>query len=446
MIKEEIIVLLDKLILKMNENKVDDVCIYLSNNNGVNINIYESEVDKLSIYDENLIFVEGNYNGYLGYTYIGKLEEDLFIEYVKNIIETSKVNNIVFDKVNFVENIKNENEYSFKEYHEIIDDLKNIETYILNLNKNIKRVMECSYSHNVNKIMLKNNKGIEMVDCSHYVYSGIEVAVKDGVKVENNHAFKIDKSFDNINLKEIADEAVSEALDKLIITNIETGNYPVILRNNVVAEMIASYIPIFGGDRIVKDLTLLKGKLGRKIATSKLNIIESPMLECGLVSRTFDDEGTKTFDKFIIEDGILKNILMNNEIAKLHGESSTGNGFKKIYKENVSISTTNLYIKEGKSTLKEMISRIEEGIMITNIQGLHAGINTVSGDFSISSGGYLIKNGKKDKYIGHVTVAGNIYEMLNNIDEIGCELKSTSIHSNFVLAPSLKINKLTITV
>ena len=100
------------------------------------------------------------------------------------------------------------------------------------------------------------------------------------------------------------------------------------------------------------------------------------------------------------------------------GRKSTGNGQRGSYASAVNISPYNFYIDGGAKTFDELLSMLGDGLYITEFKGMHAGCNAVTGDFSIESAGFKIRNGKICEAIKSFTVAGNFFELLKNIEEI----------------------------
>ena len=107
----------------------------------------------------------------------------------------------------------------------------------------------------------------------------------------------------------------------------------------------------------------------------------------------------------------------------------------------VATRPTNMFIKEGKLSKDEIIATIEDGIFITQVNGLHAGLNPISGDFNVQSSGFLIKNGKLDAPVTLFVTSGNFFEMMNNVEEIGNDIEK---RFTGVSAPTLKIKSLAI--
>ena len=120
---------------------------------------------------------------------------------------------------------------------------------------------------------------------------------------------------------------------------------------------------------------------------------------------------------------------------------TTGNGFKSSYASSIGVSESNLYLQEGKMTFDQLMSEIGEGLIITDLAGLHSGANVVSGDFSLAAKGFYVENGKKTFPVEQITVAGNYFDLLKNIVAIGNDLKfpMSNIGSPSVIVEGLSI-------
>ena len=188
-------------------------------------------------------------------------------------------------------------------------------------------------------------------------------------------------------------------------------------------------------------VSLLKGKEGEIIASPIVTIIDDPLMNDGLASAPFDDEGVATFTKALVSEGKLVTLLHNLKTANKQGVKTTGNGFKSSYASSIGVSESNLYLQEGKMTFDQLMSEIGEGVIITDLAGLHSGANVVSGDFSLAAKGFYVENGKKTFPVEQITVAGNYFDLLKNIVVIGNDLKfpMSNIGSPSVIVEGLSI-------
>ena len=136
----------------------------------------------------------------------------------------------------------------------------------------------------------------------------------------------------------------------------------------------------------------------------------------------FDGEGVATARRAVIEKGVLKTLLYDLTTAKKEGKQSTGNGRKGGYASPVAISPYNFSIEAGENSREELLRAVGNGIFITEAKGFHAGADAVTGDFSIESAGFVVRDGKRAEPVKSFTVAGNFFDLLKDIDRLGNEV------------------------
>jgi PmbA protein len=170
-------------------------------------------------------------------------------------------------------------------------------------------------------------------------------------------------------------------------------------------------------------MSLLAGKEGSKVASDTVTITDDPMREGVSIQTYFDAEGVAAHRKNIVENGVLNTLLYNRETALKAGKESTGNASKGSYESPVGISPYAFCIEAGEYSLDQLFEIAGDGVYITEVKGLHAGANAITGDFSIESAGFLIKNGKKAEAIKSFTIAGNFFELLKSIHALSNEVE-----------------------
>ena len=132
----------------------------------------------------------------------------------------------------------------------------------------------------------------------------------------------------------------------------------------------------------------------------------------------FDGEGVAVYTKNVIENGRLNTLLYNRMYAKLLGRETTGNAADATH-----IEPKGLYFAPGELSNAELLKKLGDGLYLTSLQGLHAGANVQSGDFSLQADGFLVKNGEKVAPIKNFTVADNFYQLLKKVDAISSEVR-----------------------
>jgi PmbA protein len=181
------------------------------------------------------------------------------------------------------------------------------------------------------------------------------------------------------------------------------------------------------------------------IAAPCVTIVDDPFHPDSPAPIPFDAEGSPTHKKLLVEKGVLNTLLYNMETADKAGKVTTGNASKGSYDSPVGIRPFSMYLTGGTLTQAQLLQQAGNGIYINRLDGLHAGANPVTGDFSLQSAGYLIENGEKTGRIKSFTVAGNFYELLKKITAVADDLKLhnplgiTSYGSASVLVDQLSI-------
>ena len=186
------------------------------------------------------------------------------------------------------------------------------------------------------------------------------------------------------------------------------------------SSLIAAYISSADSEEVQKKTSLFIGKLGAKVASKKVTIEDLPLAKT-IFARSFDNEGVATQNKAIIKNGQLQTYLYNLTTAAKEGVESTGNGFGSAAKSGV--SPVFLRMKPGKLTLEQLFEKVGNGVYVTEISGLHAGLDAQTGNFSLQSSGFLIKDGKKDRALDVITISGNLIKLFEGITDLGNDSK-----------------------
>ncbi len=442
--------LLANKILQKGKEKMEDLEVFIQRSKETEIGVFNGEIDKYSISESGGLSLRGIYNDKMGYSYTEKIDESSIDMLVEEAYENSKYidsldKEIIFSGSDKYEEIDNYNgNLSKTPMEDKITFLKNLEEEALSLDNRVSSIQVCVYQEFESDRFIINTKGVDLSDKFSGAFCYIAVILKDGEDTKTGSSYRMFNDLKDIDYKEIAKEAVDEGISMLGASAIKSDSYPVVFKNTVFANILSAFTPILSAENVQKGFSLLKDKVGSKVANDMLTIVDDPFLKDGFATRAFDDEGCKTSYKKIIDNGVLNSYLYNLKSANKDGVESTGNGSRRSYKSAVSILPTNLYIEKGNKTFEELIGSINKGIYITNVEGLHAGLNQVSGDYSLSAHGYEIEDGKIKRPINQITIASNFFETLMNIEEIGSDLEFGLPMGGYVGSPSIKVKSISV--
>ncbi len=261
-----------------------------------------------------------------------------------------------------------------------------------------------------------NSKGLNLAHTAGVAGAYVQAVVsRDG---ESQAAFDFSVLTDKEKLSALSKDVTEEAMATLGAVEIESGKYDVILSGKQMRAMLSAFASAFSAKNAQLGLSLLKGKEGAKIAADCVTLIDDPMYEGSPMQIPFDGEGVATYRKSVIENGVLKTLLYDLSTAKRAGGVTTGNGQRGSYSDPVSIAPYHFYLAPGKENEEELLRRLGNGLYITELKGLHAGANAVTGDYSIESAGFMVREGKRAEAIRSFTIAGNFFDFLKEIEAL----------------------------
>lgn len=235
----------------------------------------------------------------------------------------------------------------------------------------------------------------------------------------------------------IGREAARRVLRRLGARQVETCEVPVVFDPEMAASLMGHLVSAVSGNSVYKGVSFLADKMGEKIASEQVTIVDDGLRPRGLGSRPFDGEGVPTGCRTVVENGALKTFLLDTYSAKKLGMATTGSASRGLGGSPAPAST-NFYLQPGECTPEEIIRSVDRGFYVTELIGF--GVNGVTGDYSRGAAGIWIEGGELAYPVEEVTLSGNLLDMYADIQMIGNDL-------NFrrrTAAPTLKIGRMTL--
>lgn len=434
-------------IFESGKNDFEDILSYIEKSKHMRIKVSDGKLEDYTISESVGLSFDGLLNDKIGSSYTEKIDEssiDFLIKDAKenrDLIDSDDKVIIYEGALEYKEIEKSESDLDKISLEEKIDFLIKLEEAGKKYSDKIKSVNYCMYNEFENERFIYNTKGMNLKDKGDIGGLYFSVVAEENGDIKTGNYYSLKKNFNEYNIDEIVEEACGNAISLLGANTIASDNYNIIIKNDTFSSLLYPFISIFSADKIQKNMSLMKGKLNTVIANKKFNLVENPFLEDGYNSKTFDDEGTPTEIKDIIRNGELKTYLYNWKTAIKDNVKSTGNGYRDSYKTAIDISYSNIVVENGDNSFEELLEKLDNGILITDLQGLHSGLNAISGDFSLPAQGYEIVNGKISRPINQILIASNIIELLNSITYIGNDSKN---NPNNIITPSIIIENIAV--
>ena len=327
---------------------------------------------------------------------------------------------------------------------EKIELCKSLEAMAVGMDARLRREAEASVFSESGEVEIVNTLGLRVGHRSNIVGGYVQPVAEENGRVNSGSALFFENDPAKIDAEKAAREAVKEAVDGLSAASVPSGSYRVLLKNDVAAQMLRTFSGVFSADRAQKGLSLLKGREGEKIAAECLTIVDDPHLPGQAASTPFDGEGVPTFRKEVVSGGVLKTLLHNLKTANKQGVETTANACRGGYGSPVGVAPSNFCVQPSNLAFEDMLDLLGDGLLITDLQGWHAGADVVSGDFSLPARGYRVENGKIAGSVNQITLAGNFFALLKSLEAVGGDIKFSAPSASAFASPSLLLPALSV--
>lgn len=301
--------------------------------------------------------------------------------------------------------------------------MKNYSNIIINYSSRIQSSI-IDYTDRYNTVYFANSEGSYIKHEKPYLGVHFTAISRSGDDVQMASESKgSTRGYDSAEqLSSLAQKTARRAVKLLRAKPVKGGEYTVILDPILAGVFIhEAFGHLSEADFLYEDPRMRNlMKLGKKVGPSGLNVVDDGSLPNLLGSAKYDDEGVLTRKNYLIKEGILAGRLHSRETSARMGEGLTGNARAISYHFKPIVRMTNTYIEQGKTPYKDLFSGIKKGIYARQFYGG----NTTFEMYTFSAGeGYMIENGKISEPIRDITLTGNLFDTLYNIDGIGNDLK-----------------------
>ncbi|HEX7552188.1 MAG TPA: TldD/PmbA family protein [Geothrix sp.] len=289
----------------------------------------------------------------------------------------------------------------------------------------VAAVRESSWSDGSGASLLLTQKGVRTPDVFSSCSASIELAVADGEDRQAASHWDVARR-PNLDLAAIGAEAALKGERKLNPQRLPAGRYPVVLHPEVAVDLLGIVAGMLDAESVLKQRSLFAGKLGERIASPLLTLVDDGrLLEApgrpALGTEPWDAEGLPTRRNLLLEDGVLRTYLHTLKTAAEMGlapTASAGRGFG----SQPGATTFNLFPLAGKASPEALYRQVGNGVLITEIMGLHT-VDPVSGDLSVGASGLRIRDGQLAEPVDQITFAGNLRDFLTRIVAVGSDLR-----------------------
>jgi PmbA protein len=304
---------------------------------------------------------------------------------------------------------------------EVIELAKRIERVALDRDPRVNAVEEVVYVDEDGEAALATSRGPGGSFASSVAYAFLQAMATEDSEVQTGLGFGVGRSPHDLDAEQIGAEAGDEASAMLGASKPESRTCPVLLSQRVAA----SFAGFIGGalcaDEVQRGRSPFTDRLGEELASPALALADDGLDRGGLASAPFDGEGTPRGRTPLLGDRKLLAYLHDSYTARRAGASSTGNAARSSYRSPPSVSTSNLILEPGELPLQGLIEEAGDGVYVTEVAGLHSGVNPVTGRYSVGASGRAIRDGELAEPLREFTIAGDLLGTLAAVRAVGAE-------------------------
>jgi PmbA protein len=295
-----------------------------------------------------------------------------------------------------------------------------------------------TYGSDEGFVVLANTNGfMGSYRSSGVALSVVPVAQRDG-NMERDYWYTNGRGLgDLLEPEEVGRIAAERTVRRLGARKVPTCEVPIVFDPETAAELLGTLFRGLSGYSVFRNATFLKDKLGQQVASPLLSLVDDGRRPRGLGSRPFDGEGLPTRRNVPLENGVVRHFLCDSYSARKIGARATGSARRGVG-GGPSVGAGNLSFAPGTTPPEQIVGEVERGLYVTDLIGF--GVDLVSGDYSQGAVGHWIEKGRLVHPVHEVTIAGNLQQMLLDVDAMGNDLVWRSSSA----APTLRIRRMTV--
>ena len=320
-----------------------------------------------------------------------------------------------------------------------IERARSLEATARSSDPRIRKVRKAAYVETTTTVTICNHAGLKLSYDKTLVSGSIMVVAEEGENAEIGWDYGFSPFFDQLDMGLIGTMASRRAVSMLGARPVPSTHVPAVLPPWIASDVLKVLSASFMADNVQKGKSMLLGRTGEPVFSPCVTIVDDGLYPNGIASGPFDDEGCFHDRTVLVSQGVVQGFLYDQYTANKEGRCSTGNAGRHEIKAPPSVQATNFYIQNGSVDPDELTSSLQEGLLVTDMIGLHTA-DPISGNFSVGAAGLWIKGGEIVFPVKRIAISGNLTDLFSNIDAIANDLK---FYGQFG-APSLRISTLNI--
>ncbi|MEO7804302.1 MAG: TldD/PmbA family protein [Actinomycetota bacterium] len=419
-----------------NARKTEHVEVFVQDASHTSIDVFGGETESLTSARTRGVGVRLISNGQMGYAYTAELSG----ESLRDVVEEARHNATASspDDANVLPGpSRQENEVNVFDadaasvpVERKVEIALELEAAILKGSDQIRTLRNCSYRDRLAHFALASTSGIAAAwsqsNCSCFATA----VAGEGQDSQTGFGLSNARHANRLDIDHTARTAVARSTRLVGAKKISTTKLPAVFDPQAAVALLGVLGIAASAEAVIKGRSLFAGKIGQRIGSDIVTIVDDGRVTDGLRTAPYDAEGVPTTRTLVVENGFLRSYLFDSRSGERMGASSTGNASRPSFKTPPGVAPSNFVLAPGQKSQEELITGIDNGFYVQELIGVHSGVNPVSGSFSVGATGLMISKGTFGQPVREVTIASTVFDLLSGVVEIG---------SDFTLVPGFLV-------
>lgn len=405
----------------------------------------DAKIDKLKVSSSNVLGIRVIKDRKIGLSYTEAVDDESIAKMVKQAVEVSQFAGVdEYQKIDvkqgdFVESNKSLYQDDTAETEQKIELALSLEAEVKKGGEKVKNAPYNGYGDGESEVLYLNHLG---TSCYHRErsFSCYTTALTEYDSRQAMFGYSMmGRTFSELDPKKCAEEALRYSIPLLEGKAVPTGKYDLVFAQDELDQLFGCFLSCLSAKSAMEGKNKFRDSLGESVADSRISITDSPKYKDGFYYSSFDDEGMPRTDLNVLDAGVLKSFYHNTATARYFKQDTTGHAARSP-KGALGVSGTHLVFAPG--TEDESAALSGKYIKVIGLKGLHSGTNAISGQFSLAVDGILMNGDKIEQYVRDVTISGNFFSLLNQVETVGNQLHSNTSKSFF--APTIRFGGISV--
>lgn len=438
--------MVDSIMERLSDKALDAYEVFSTSSKGLTIQIKDGTIDVFVAAENTGVSLRVLKNQRLGFAFCTDLSPDAMSDLVDRVVQgahaadpdpfcgfPSPPRGTLPQLEQFDHELKR------RPLEEKIERAKHLEVAARSTDPRIRKVRKAAYGETTGTVAICNHTGLRLSYQKTLVSGSISVVAEQGEDAQVGWDYGFSPFFEQLDMDAIGTAAARRAVDMLGARPLKSMQVPAILPPWVGSDVLQVLSASFMADNVQKGKSMLGGRTGESLFSPHVTIVDDGLYPCGMASSPFDDEGSLHDRSVLVQGGVVQGFLHDQYTANKEDRRSTGNAGRHGISAPPAVEATNFYVQKGPTETDRLLSSVDEGLMVTDMMGLHTA-NPISGDFSVGATGLWIEKGEMAFPVRGIAVSGNLIELFKNVDGVGSDLKFYGPFGS----PTLRVSKLNI--